>query len=116
MEGTETISPLPHNNKPKNRRIDVTYGRIVVDYFPPKDDMYITCLTVGRNLIKYQWEAIKGTSYLTMEKLLFSSTISATGVCFMCYGINNVYLATPVEWYKYIRLKLNIIPEEIIEN
>ena len=30
-----------------------TYGRIVADYFPHKEDPYCTCLTVGVNLINY---------------------------------------------------------------
>ena len=37
LEGIDTIFFLPHNNIPKNKWKDVTYGQIVVDHRPQKD-------------------------------------------------------------------------------
>ena len=76
--------------------------------------MYRTCLKVVGNLIKYPGGVSTGTSYLTMEKLLFRSNISTQEESFMCHGINNFYVGTPIEHYAYIHLPINIIPEEII--
>ena len=74
---------MPYNNILENKRKDVTYGWIVMDYCPPKDDLYWNHLTVGFNLIKHSWKFITRTSYLTREKLLFNSRISAPEAHFM---------------------------------
>ena len=38
VEGTDKICFLPNNNITDNRRKDVTYGRVVVDYLSSKHD------------------------------------------------------------------------------
>ena len=56
MDGTYTILFLPHNNIPENRWKYVTYGKVVVDYHPQKDELYCTLLIFGGNIIKYPGE------------------------------------------------------------
>ena len=109
MEGIDTICFLSHNNIPENRRKDVTYEKIFVDYCPQKYDPYFTRLTVGGNLIKYPGEVRKIIADLTTEKLLFNSKILTPEVCLMYYEIKNIYLGKPMERYEYICLTLNII-------
>ena len=76
MEGTDTMFFLHHSNIHENIRKYVTYGRIVVDYSPPKYELHRTHLTVGGNLIKYPGEVSTRTAYLTTKKISFKSTIS----------------------------------------
>ena len=73
-EGTDFFF-FPKKNIPENRRTDVTYGQIAVDYLLQTYDLYLTHLIVGGNLTKYQGGVSTLTSDLTMAKLLFNSTI-----------------------------------------
>jgi hypothetical protein len=49
------------------------------------------------------------TGDLTTAKLLFNSTR------FMTLDVSNFYLKTPLDQFEYMRLHLDIIPEEIIK-
>ncbi len=91
-----------------------TYGCIVCNYCPQEDEPHRTWLTLGGNRIDYPWNKSTLTANLTTAKLLFNSTISTPGASF--YGINlaNFYLNTPMECYEYMRLRLDILPQEII--
>jgi hypothetical protein len=70
---------------------------------------------MGGNCIDYPWNKSTTTADLTTEKLLFNSTISTPGASF--YGINlaNVYFNILMERYEYMRLRLDIVPQEIID-
>jgi hypothetical protein len=48
-------------------------------------------------------------------KLLFNSTNYTPDTSFYRIGLTNFYLNTPMERYKYIRLWLAILPQEIID-
>jgi hypothetical protein len=54
------------------------------------------------------------TADLTTAKHLIDSTISTPGVIFLGIDLANFYLITPMPNPKYMRLRLDIIPEEII--
>jgi hypothetical protein len=54
------------------------------------------------------------TANLTTAKLLINSTISMPGAIFLGIDLANFYLNTPMPNPKYMRLQLNIIPEEVI--
>ena len=88
---------LSHNNITENKRIDVTYGWIVVDYHPQKYDLYHTHLTVGAKLIKYPGEVSTKTSDMTTAKLLFKCKISTPEANFMCCNIKYFYLGIPMD-------------------
>ena len=95
VEGTGTMIFILHDNITENRRKYVTYGRIVVDYHPQKDDPHHTRITVGRNLIKHPEEVSTITTDLTTSKLLFNTTTSTSEARFMCCDIKNIYLGNP---------------------
>ena len=52
---------------------------------------------------------------MLLVKIMLNSVISTPGARFMSIDIKNFYLATPMKRYKYIKLKLNTLPEEIIQ-
>jgi hypothetical protein len=54
------------------------------------------------------------TDDLTTVKLLFNSTISTPGASFYRIDLTNFYLNTPMEPYEYMRLGLDILPQEIV--
>jgi hypothetical protein len=91
------------------------YGCIVCNYHSQKDKPHRTWLTVGGNCIDYPWNKSTPTADLTTAKLLFNSTISTPGASFYGTDLANFYLNTPMERYEYMRLRLDILPQEIID-
>lgn len=114
-KGTNTIFFIPHDKVPQDRRKDVTYGRICVDYRPQKKEPNRTRLTVGGNLIDYPGDVSTPTADTTTAKLVVNSTISTPKAKYMCGDIKNFYLGTPMARYEYMRLPIKLIPDEIID-
>ena len=100
---------------PADRRKDVTYGRVVVNYRPQKEYLNRTRLTVGGDRIKYPWNVSTPTAALTTAKLVINSTISTPRARYMCCDLGNFYLGTPLYRYEYIRLSIKIFPQKHID-
>jgi hypothetical protein len=113
--GTNTIFYIQHNQIPADRRKDVTYGRICVDYRPQKEEPNRTRLTVGGNLIDFPGDVSTPTADTTTAKMVINSTISTTGARYMCGDIKDFYLGTPMARYEYMRMPITLIPQEIID-
>ena len=99
---------------PADRRKDVTYGRVVVDYRPQNEDPNRTQLTVGGDQIKYPGNVSTPTAALTIAKLVINSTISTPRARYMCCDLDNFYLGTPLDRYEYIRLSIKIFPQKVM--
>jgi hypothetical protein len=112
IPGTDTIDFIPFSDVPKGEA--VTYGRIVCMFRPQKDEPNRTRLTVGGNLLVALYDVSTPTSDLTTAKLLFNSVISTPGARFVTLDLKNFYLKTPLPTARYMRMKLDILPEEII--
>lgn len=114
IKGTDTIFFVPYRQIPVDRRKQITYGKIVVDYKPNISEMYRTRITVGGDRIEYPGEVITPTADIVTTKLLINSVISTPGARFMTAYIGNFYLGTPMERYEYMVIPMSIIPQEII--
>ena len=103
------------SNIPRDRVI--TYARIVVDYREQKKDPNRVRITAGGNLLKnmYPGELTTRTSDLTTSKCMWNSVISTPGARYMCADAGNFYLATPLERHQYMRIPINLIPQEFID-
>jgi hypothetical protein len=113
VRGTDTIFFIPYNAVPPGRT--VTYGRIVCDYRPQKTEPERTRLTVGGNLINYPYDVSTDTADLTTAKLVINSTISTPGARHMLIDVKNYYLGTPLDIYEYMRLAIDTLPQEIVD-
>ncbi len=111
--GTGTIKFIPVTQVPDGRK--PTYGRIVVSVRPQKTEKYRTRLTVGGNLIEYPFEVSTPTADLTTAKLLFNSVVSTPNAKFMVTDIKDFYLNTEMARHEFMKLPLNLIPEEIVQ-
>ena len=50
-----------------------------------------------------------------MAKLIINSTISTPGERYMYWDIKHLYLGAPMSRYEYIKLPIDILPEEIFQ-
>ena len=115
-KGTETIKFLSLNeiaNIPSDRTI--TYARIVVDYRAQKTDPNRVRITVGGNLIDYPFELTTRTADLTTSKVMWNSVISTPGARYACADVKNFYLCTPLDRPEYMRMPINLFPQEFID-
>jgi len=113
IKGTNTCFFIPKHKVPKHKR--ATYGRICCNYRPQKDEPHRTQLTVGGDRIDYAGNKSTPTADLVTAKLLINSTISTPKAIFYSIDLANFYLMTPMEEFEYMRLRIEIIPEEIIQ-
>ena len=114
MEVTDTMLFIAQYQVPRDRLKDVSYGRIVVDYIPHKEKPHRTRLTVGGTLIVYAGDISTPTSEISTANLVINSTISTPGAKYMCCDIRNFYLGKSFIRYEYIKIPIDILPEDII--
>jgi hypothetical protein len=112
-KGTNTFFFIKKLDVPKGRTY--MYGRIVCNYCPQKNEPHRTWLRVGGYCIDYPWNKSMPTADLTTAKLLSNSTISTPGASFYGIDLTNFYLNTLVARYEYMRLRLDNLPQEIID-
>ena len=91
-----------------------TYGRLVCDIRPHKSKTHRTRLTVGGDLIDYPGDKSTATADLTTIKCQLNATVSDAKSRFCTTDIKKFYLGTPLESFEYLKLRLDIIPDEII--
>ena len=113
LPGTNTLFFISYDDIPEDRRKDVTYARIVVDYRPQKAEPHRTRITVGGNRINYPDTVTTETAELTTHKLLLNSVVSTRGAQYMTADIGNFYLGTPMDRFEYMFIPMKFIPLEI---
>jgi hypothetical protein len=112
---TETIFFINKTQIPEDRKRDETYARIVCVFRDGKKDKYRTRITMGGNLVNYPGDCGTPTADLLTVKLLLNSIISTSNAKFMTIDIKDFYLCMPMSRYEYFRMKLELFPEDIIE-
>jgi hypothetical protein len=70
---------------------------------------------MGGNLVKYPGDCGIPTANLLMVKLLLNSIISMPNAKFMTLDLKDFYLMTPMMRYKYFCMKLELFPQDIID-
>jgi hypothetical protein len=111
--GTDTCFFIKLTNIPKDRKI--TYGKIVCDYKPHKEEKERVRLTVGGDRLDYSGDVATSTADITTFKILINSTLSTEDAAMMMMDIKNYYLGTPLPRFEYMKMLLSRFPEEIIQ-
>ena len=114
VEGTDTFRVIHYQDIPADRRLDVTYTRVVCEVRPQKTDPNRTRITIGGNRICYPHDTGTKTGSLELVKLQLNSVLSTPDARFACYDLENFYLGTPLDRPEYVRIQLAVIPEEFI--
>jgi hypothetical protein len=99
---------------PQAQQKDITYGCIVCTYPSEKKDPYRTRITMQGNLVNYRNDCGTPTADLLMAKIMLNSVISTPNAKFMTIDLKDFYLLTPMSQYKYIRMKLELFPQDVI--
>ena len=89
VTGTNTIFFVYKKDVPADRWRDVTYGRVVVNFRPEKEDPYRTRLTVGGDCVNYPYDCGTPTVDLATVKYLLNSVISTPLAKFMTIDIKD---------------------------
>ena len=71
-------------------------------------------MTVGGNKINCHGDVGTPASHLETAKLLINSVLSRPGAKFMTIDLTNFCLMTLMKDYECLRIKLNHVPQEII--
>ena len=69
---------------------------------------------MGGNLVNYPGDCGTPTADLLTVKLLLNSVISTPQAKFMTIDIKDFYLITPMERKEYFRIKIELFPEDVI--
>ncbi len=88
---------------------------MVCELKPNKEEKHRTQLMAGEDRINYPEDMGTPSADMTPVKILLNSVISTKDARCMTLDIKDFYPITPMKRYKYMRLKLADIPEEIIE-
>ena len=98
---------------PKDRT--ATYACIVMDYRTQKSDQNRVRITVEDNLLQYLFDTYTPATDLIIAKLLWNSVLSTKDAQYICININNMYFQTPMQQGEYMKIKVELIPLEIMK-
>jgi hypothetical protein len=84
-----TLKIIPNDRK-------ITYGKIVCDYKPHKQENERVRLTVAGDRLDYSGDIATSTADITTFKILINSTLSTEDAAMMMMDIKNYYLGTPL--------------------
>jgi hypothetical protein len=113
IAGTDKCFFIKPTNISKDRNI--TYGKIVCDYKPHKQEKECVRLAVGGDRLDYSGNVATSTAYIITFKILINSTLSTEDATMMMMDIKNYYLGTPLSRFEYMKMLLSRFPEEIIQ-
>ena len=88
---------------------------MVASIIPTKSEVNRVLVTMGRDRLDFPGAATTHCVILTTTKFLLNSTISTPCACSMTLDIKYFYYGTVMARYEYMKLALDCIPDEIIE-
>ena len=113
VPGTKSLDFIPHTDVPVGTT--VTYEQIVCTYRLQKIEKHRTGLIVGGNLFICLYNVRTPTTDMMSQKVLSNSVISTPGARFITLYLKNFYLKTPLPQTRYTKMKIYILPNEIIK-
>ena len=86
-----------------------------MDIRPLKDEKYRVRITVGGDKLDFCGDASSVAAYLATVKLLLNSLVSNKDAVFATADIKDFFYASFLPDPEYMKTKLNMIPQEIID-
>ena len=115
IKGTGTIFPIRRHAIPPDRKI--TYANFVCNIRPQKAETHRVRMTAGGDKLDYPGDPSSPAVAILDAKIHINSTISDAkhGARYLTLDIKNFYLGTPMTYFQYIRVKREIIPQEVMD-
>jgi hypothetical protein len=114
-KGTDTIVFIHCKDIPHNRKCNVTYTRVCVNYCPEKEDLNCTQFTVGGNLLLYPGNCGAPTIDMITVKLHLNSIISTKNARYCTINLKDFYLNTPMDQLEHMCMKISNLPPNFIK-
>ena len=105
---------IPKSKVPKDK--NVTYGKIVYEAKPEKEEKERTRLTVDGNLLDFTGNLSAPTASVTTSECVFNSVVSTPGARCLLTDIKHFYSNNTLPDPEFMRIPLKTIPLEIIDN
>ena len=70
---------------------------------------------MGGDKVNYDEDCATPTADIMLVKILWNSTISTDSAHFMTCDVKNFYLNVPLDHPEYVRIKIDNVPQEIID-
>jgi hypothetical protein len=105
-KGTNTIVFIGRDSIPIDRRKDITYGGVCINYCPEKANPNRTCLTIGNNCITYPGDCSTPTVDMVTVKIHLTSIVSTKGARYCTIDLKDFYLNTLMVRPEYMCMKL----------
>ena len=113
IRGTDTMHFIHKKDVPAGCK--VTYMRLIITDRPQKEQPRRVRITVGGDRLDYPFDASTRTSDITTAKLLWNSVLSTKDARFITIDIKDFYLCTPMTYFQYMKIPVEVIPKEIME-
>ena len=107
--GNSTIFFIHPSEIPAHKK--VTYGRLVVEIRPLKDEKYRVRITVGGNKLDFCGYASSVAAFVATVKLLLNRVVSTKDKNFTTADIKDFFCASFLPDPEYMKMKLKIIPQ-----
>ena len=98
---------------PADRWKDVTYGKILCNVGPRKEETNWTRLTIGGSNTVTAIDCGTPKANLLTVKLFFNSVVSTPGAKFLELDLKDFYLNTPVDCPDFLQMKLDNFPDDV---
>jgi hypothetical protein len=115
-KGTNTIVFICRKDIPHDRKCNVTYARVCVNYCLEKEDPNCTRVTVGGNLLHYLGNCGTFPVDMITAKLHLNSIISTKNAHYCTIDLKDFYLNTPMDQPEYISMKISDLPPNFIKS
>jgi hypothetical protein len=73
-------------------------------------------LIVSASQWKYPFELTTRTADMLLSKIMWNSIISTLDAQFAGANIKNMYLKNLLDWYEYMRMPLDLFPDNIVNH
>ena len=110
--GTNTVFYVHPSKIPDGKK--VTYAKLVADLRPLKEETHRVRVTIGGDKLTYEGPTATYSASLVFVKTHLNSVLSTPNARYATLDIKDYFYGTPMKSYEYVRLLIDIIPEEII--
>jgi hypothetical protein len=114
-KGTDTIIFIQRKDILNDRKPNVMYLWVCVNYCLENEDPNHTQVTVGGNLIHYPGNCGTPTVNMVTVKLHLNSIISTKKACYCTIDLKNFYINMPMDQPEFMHMKLSNLPPNFVK-